>query len=95
MSLILKLGWRILSNPEALWVRLLKSIYYPNSSFFLSKKGSSPSWIWSSIYASKDCLSDQCCIKLGNGQSTKFWEDPWYKFNPNYKLNFNIGPRLL
>ncbi|XP_043710140.1 uncharacterized protein LOC122659048 [Telopea speciosissima] len=55
-ALLAKLGWQLISNEESLWARLLKSIYYPSSSFFLVQTGSRPSWAWRSILLGKQLL---------------------------------------
>lgn len=33
LAMLAKQGWRILNNFDELWVKLLKGIYFPNSSF--------------------------------------------------------------
>lgn len=34
LALLSKLAWRLMHSPQVLWVRVLKGIYFPNSSFF-------------------------------------------------------------
>ena len=46
--------WRVLSNLEALCVRFLKSIYFPNEEFLFVRKKRGASWIRDSILRSRD-----------------------------------------
>lgn len=39
LALIAKQGWRIINNPDAYWVRMLKGIYFPRSSFLEASRG--------------------------------------------------------
>ncbi|KAM1618134.1 hypothetical protein ACFX1R_018327 [Malus domestica] len=41
--------WRIVQNPNAFWVQVLKARYFPNSDFMMASRGSRPSWAWSSL----------------------------------------------
>lgn len=38
-----------MTNPEALWARVIKGIYFPDSHFLEVKKGSKASWCWISL----------------------------------------------
>ncbi|CAL1413718.1 unnamed protein product [Linum trigynum] len=38
---------------DALWVKVLKSIYFPHSDFLNAKKGGKASWIWVSLWEAK------------------------------------------
>lgn len=42
--LLAKTTWRPQSNPEALWVRVLKGMYYPNEGFWEARKDLLTSW---------------------------------------------------
>ncbi|CAL1367531.1 unnamed protein product [Linum trigynum] len=53
LALIGKQVWRILENPDALWVQLLKGIYFHNGDFFAATKGRCGSWIWNGICETK------------------------------------------
>lgn len=37
-ALLAKQAWRVINNPNALWVRVLQSIYYPQGNFIRAKR---------------------------------------------------------
>lgn len=45
MALLAKQAWRIIHNPNAYWVRMLKGIYFPRTDFLHASRGARPSWI--------------------------------------------------
>ncbi|QHN82087.1 putative mitochondrial protein [Arachis hypogaea] len=51
-----KQAWRILRNPEAIWVRILKAVYFSNNSFWEARVHRGPSWVWRSILEGRDFL---------------------------------------
>ena len=51
IAMLGKQGWRLLSNPNSLVVRILRARYYPLSSFGKATMGSNPSYAWRSIMA--------------------------------------------
>ncbi|CAL1381826.1 unnamed protein product [Linum trigynum] len=53
MALLVKQAWRLLTSPDSLWSLLLKGLYFPRGDFLNSKKGSSSSWIWASLWEAK------------------------------------------
>lgn len=56
LAILAKQAWRVLTNPDALWVRVLKSIYFPNSDFLCAALGRNPSWMWRSLLAGRDFI---------------------------------------
>lgn len=66
LSLLTKQAWRILQNPNSLWVKLLKSLYFPKGSFLNIKNKSNCSW--KSIIKSKDLLSKGLRWRVDNGK---------------------------
>lgn len=56
LALLSKQAWRIVQNPSSMVAKLLKSKYFPNSSFFEAKKGSNPSFVWSSILETQEIV---------------------------------------
>ncbi|CAN1122548.1 Putative ribonuclease H protein At1g65750 [Linum perenne] len=83
LALVGKQAWRILECPDALWVRLLKSLYFPSTDFLSSVKGSRPSWIWSSLCGARPLLSLGAFKVLGDGNNIRISSDPWLPNMPN------------
>ncbi|CAN1185178.1 Uncharacterized mitochondrial protein AtMg00310 [Linum perenne] len=85
-AFLAKMGWRVLTQPESLWVRLLKSLYFPKCEFMEAKKGSRPSWLWSSILTGRDTLAKGCRKSIGNGQHT-WMNEPWRPDTPDFRCD--------
>ncbi|XP_058746447.1 uncharacterized protein LOC131619359 [Vicia villosa] len=56
MAMVAKQGWYIMANPTSLVARIFKAKYFPNSSFFDSKIGNNPSFVWRSLWKAKAVL---------------------------------------
>lgn len=76
-SLLGKLSWRLLNNPDSLLAQVLKGKYFPESSFLESepKKGSSHGW--TSILAGKAVLEKGLGFLVGDGKNIRVWSDKW------------------
>ena len=57
-ALLAKTAWRVLNHPNELWVKVLKSLYFPTGDFINAKKGHRASWCWSSILVGRHLLKD-------------------------------------
>ncbi|XP_062024599.1 putative ribonuclease H protein At1g65750 isoform X3 [Rosa rugosa] len=77
LALLAKVGWRIIQQPEALWVQVLKGLYFPHCDFLSASKGSRASWAWSSILEGRNLLSDHALWQVLNGESISTWKDKW------------------
>lgn len=55
-SLLANSAARLISEPNVLWVQLLKCLYFPNSEFIHAAKGSRASWGWSNLLAGRAVL---------------------------------------
>ncbi|XP_057426498.1 uncharacterized protein LOC130719921 [Lotus japonicus] len=77
LAILAKQAWRVLTNPEALWVRVLKSIYFPSSNFLHAKLGCNPSWMWRSLLEGRDFITRFSRWAVGGGHSIKVWGDNW------------------
>lgn len=49
-----KQAWRVIHHPDALWVRLLKSVYFSNSDFLQAARRRNDSWVWASLVHGKE-----------------------------------------
>ncbi|CAN0907022.1 LINE-1 retrotransposable element ORF2 protein [Linum grandiflorum] len=91
LALLAKQGWRMLTEPDKLWTRVLKGLYFPSSSFLEAKKGSHPSWIWASLCDSREVLTLGARKNLMNGSSISVERDPWIPTLPGFRIT---PPRL-
>ncbi|CAN1163819.1 Uncharacterized mitochondrial protein AtMg00310 [Linum perenne] len=56
LAFLAKVGWNIIHQPEAIWVKLLKALYFPRHDFITIPPHHRPSWIWSSIIKGRAAL---------------------------------------
>lgn len=77
VALLAKQAQRILIEPDALWVRLLRRLYYPNSDFLLAPKGHGLSRFWRSMICAREHIQQGLRVNIGNGTHTQIWEDKW------------------
>ncbi|CAN1192974.1 Uncharacterized mitochondrial protein AtMg00310 [Linum perenne] len=70
LAFIAKLAWRILTQPESLWVQLLKGLYFPRSDFLQSNRHHKSSWIWSGVMEVRKALLHGLRKNIGDGNAT-------------------------
>lgn len=58
-----KLGWKILTDPNNWWVKLVTAKYLKRNDFFSVKKSSNDSFCWKGILDSKELLTKGNCWK--------------------------------
>ncbi|GJX64794.1 RNA-directed DNA polymerase, eukaryota [Tanacetum coccineum] len=82
-ALMMKWVWRFYSQKESLWARVIKAIYGDDGQVGKVSKAGSRS-CWRNIVNEVRILSNQGIkvldymrIKLGNEESTAFWDDNW------------------
>ncbi|XP_056697878.1 uncharacterized protein [Spinacia oleracea] len=77
-AFIAKLGWKILTEENNLWVKIMRKKYLQNNnSFFTVKKKTRDSVIWNHILNQREILRKGIRWRLGNGKSINFWRDNW------------------
>ena len=81
LAMLAKQAWCLLQNLDSLSARLLKSIYYPNSNILEANLGGHPSQTWRAIMEGRDILKQGIIKCVGNGQTTRIWEDNWIPTN--------------
>ncbi|KAL4359554.1 hypothetical protein AHAS_Ahas08G0089000 [Arachis hypogaea] len=72
-----KQAWRIIKNPEVVWVRLLKALYFPNCEFWEAQSHRRGSLIWNSILQDRDLLKSKAKWNIDQGKRVKVWKDNW------------------
>lgn len=55
-TLLANMAVRVLSEPNSLWVKVMKDLYFPLNDFLNAKKGGRSSWGWSSLLVGRDVL---------------------------------------
>ncbi|KAJ1391500.1 Ribonuclease H-like superfamily [Sesbania bispinosa] len=76
----MKLGWGMVDNPSALWMRLLRATYKAGSgSIPQMRRFSNEYIIWKSICKSWDFVLKGFYWRIGDGEATCFWTDCWLK----------------
>lgn len=72
LSLLAKQGWRILMFPDSLVARVLKALYYPNSSFMNAVSCPGISYTWRSILAGREVLDRGIRYQVAWGMEIPF-----------------------
>lgn len=76
-TLLAKQAWRMLTNPNSLWAKFLKELYFPNKNLMEAKCNNNSSWLWKNIIKGRDLLKQGIRWEVGNGEKINFWEDRW------------------
>lgn len=77
LSLLGKQSWNIITKPNSFVTRVLKARYFPTSSFFNPPLASISSYLWQSIWETRDLLKFGMYYRVGSGESILIWSDPW------------------
>ena len=77
LALLARQAWRVLQEPESLSARVLKSVYFPNTSILEATLGAHPSQIWRSIIEGRDTLKQGLIKRISNGETTRIWTENW------------------
>jgi hypothetical protein len=72
-----KQGWRLLTAPKSLCVRVLKARYFRNCDFMSAPCPKRASYTWRGIIHGRDLLKAGLIWRVGDGQSINALEDNW------------------
>lgn len=76
-ALIAKQVWRILTNPDSLVAKFLKSLYFKDSNILNADIGKHPSYLWKSLMWGRELICKGLRYRIGNGVDTYMFRDPW------------------
>lgn len=76
-AFLMKLAYGFVSDPDKLWVRVLRAKYGCTPSSYTPGRSSQPSYLWRSLGAVWDSLELGMTWTVGNGEDVKFWTDHW------------------
>nr|GEX62272.1 protein ALP1-like isoform X1 [Tanacetum cinerariifolium] len=98
LALLQKWRWRFVTQPDMLWVNLLKAIHGTEAG--LNLKGCSYNGVWAKIVGSFNTLHSSGILanstlkcKVGDGASVRFWKDTWLGDEP-LSIRYNRFFRL-
>ena len=83
-ALLAKQGWILIQNPASLVCRILKSKYFPRTTFLEATVPNNPSYLWRSILEAKDVLNMGLRWRVGTSSKINFWKDPWLPCSTTY-----------
>ncbi|XP_028120068.1 uncharacterized protein LOC114317531 [Camellia sinensis] len=76
-ALLAKLGWKILTDPNKLWCKVLQAKYLKNNSIYDWPMERRASHIWKSICNCRTILRKGVKWNVGNGESISLWYNWW------------------
>lgn len=77
-TFLLKMAWRMISNKQALWARVLQGKYIESDSLnFADTKSSNLSPLWAGLLDMVPVLQKCCAMSIGLGLETSFLYDNW------------------
>lgn len=76
-SLLGKQTWRLIQAPEALWSRILRTLYFPRDTFWNAHKGHRPSWGWQSLLIGREVIEPAIKWEVRGGEEIRIREDRW------------------
>jgi hypothetical protein len=76
-AMLAKQIWRLISTPESLCARVLRSKYYPDGKILEAKLKKGSSFTWQSIMAGLHTFKKGAIWRVGDGKQINIWEDTW------------------
>lgn len=86
LALIGKQVWRCMDQPDMLVTRMLKANYFPNLHILKAVKGQGPSFIWQSIWQTKEVMAEDFRCVVGDGRNIMATKDPWLSRKADFKV---------
>ncbi|CAN1338561.1 hypothetical protein LINPERPRIM_LOCUS38107 [Linum perenne] len=78
-----KQGWKFLTEPTALTIRVFKEKYFSKGNFLSATIGYRPSYVWKTIHAAQNVMRDGFKWRLEDGSLINIWSEPWLRDDVN------------
>lgn len=92
IAYITKLGWKLCTEGNRIWVNLIRSKYLrgrQKTDFQTTSRFAS--WIWQGISGCKNSLDNGICYSIGQDSKIKIQVDPWYQLFCNSEFRKMFG----
>ena len=66
-----------MTRPESFCAKVLKGRYYHDSNFLDCTRKRRSSYTWGAIVAGREVLKQGLIRRIGDGSTTRIWEDRW------------------
>lgn len=77
LTLLARRTWRIIRELNLLSARILKAVYFPETSLLVVTVGSHPSQIWRSIIEGWDVIAQGLIRRIGDDATNEIWGHNW------------------
>ncbi|XP_074266449.1 uncharacterized protein LOC141589722 [Silene latifolia] len=92
LALIGKQVWRLLTETEGLWARMMRARYYPHGNIMTADLGNNPSYTWRGILEARRAVESGLRRRIGDGRSTRIWVDAWIPCSNSGRVLSPCGP---
>ena len=72
-----KLAWKILTNQDSMWVRIMRKKYLGHQDFFYAHHRQGDFVVWRNIIKCKELIRQGILWTVGDGKDISFWRDNW------------------
>lgn len=73
----------VMTQPQAIVLKILKAKYFPSGNFMEVNIGRNPSYSWRSMCIVRAILREGCRLKIGDGKSISLWMSHGFKMAKN------------
>ncbi|GLT60153.1 hypothetical protein SLA2020_329340 [Shorea laevis] len=82
LALLSKVGWKLATESEPLWIQILKAKYFPNCDFLQAEAKQNASYTWKGILETQELVSMGMGHMVNSGMNTFFWLNSWLTDGP-------------
>jgi len=72
-----KLAWKILTNQDSMWVRIMREKYLAHQEFFCAHAKQGDPVVWRNIFKCKELIRKGIIWTVGDRKDILFWQDNW------------------
>ncbi|XP_074314569.1 uncharacterized protein LOC141649788 [Silene latifolia] len=92
LALLGKQAWRLTTERGSLREQVMRARYYPYGCFLTTSIGSNLSYVWRGIVGARAGLGKGLRRRIGDGLSTKLWQDAWLPHTPSGRILSPCSP---